>query len=255
MTDIARGMGRGLLGQWLLLGCSLVACGETTRESHVEASGGTPTQSNADPEACKVHPLVAICPDGGPCPATPEDVALVCDSSIAQTTRAATACGGTVVQTSTGFGGSRWYFNAEGVLVGLRSVSDTGPFCASGVGITTYGDVCDAIGEEEDLCRAACTNQPPLLEDGATLAEQSYDFDGICATQIAWQINKGATACGGKLYSVMRNDGWIDRYCFDEAGLLIGSNREDPEGEVVDVLGATCQPSGASEPLCAKVAR
>lgn len=254
MTDIARGRGHGLLGPWLLLGCSLMACGKTTRESHVAAAGGTEMQSNAEPEACKVQPLSAICPEGGPCPATPEDVPFQCEEQFAETTRAATTCGGTLVHTSTGFVASDWYFDAKGALVGLRSVSDTGPSCVDTLGVI-YGEVCDAVGQEEDLCRAACTNQPPLSKDGALLTEESYDFGSLCADATIWQITQAATACDGKLYVVTRNDGWFERYCFDEGGRLIGSGQEDPMGEPVEMLGATCRPSGANEPLCAKKAR
>lgn len=250
MTGLARVKRQALWGLGLALGCSLVGCGgSSARGSDVDTTG----TGGSEPEPCKLHPLSAICPSSAQCPTAPDDVPLVCNSTYQETTSAATECGGTVVHVNYGLGGAFWYFDDSGKLVGVRSVSDTGPRCGDSVGVTTYGEICSAIGQEEDRCLAACTNQAPLLEDGAMLTEENYDFDGLCAEETTWQVTQAATVCGGKLYEVSRSDGSFERYCFDDAARLIGRSYQGSQGgKPPDVVGATCQPGGPEQPLCAK---
>lgn len=253
MTRIVGGLRPGIWLVSLLVGCSLAGCGGNSNDSDMAAAGGATTQTGNDPddasdtENCKVHPLSDACPEPAQCPTGPDDVKLTCNTH-SQTTRAATECGGTMVHVDYGLGGSAWYFDANGKLVGLGSTSDIVTDCDEI--LTIYGEVCDTVGETEDLCLATCADQPPLVQDGTVLAETDYDFVGLCSGGGPYQITQAPTACGGNLYTVTRDDGWHERYCFDDAGNLIGSSREDPEGEVAEALGATCIADGRIEPLC-----
>lgn len=255
MTGVARGTRQRLCGLWLAFGCALAGCGGNARGSAIEAAGGTSTQTGIDPnyddddlpDSCDVQPLSEACPETVQCPTEPDDVGLFCNGTT-QTTRSATDCGGTMVDVNNGLGGDAWYFDADGKLVGLRSTSDIIGDCDDPV--TTYGEVCDTVGEAEDLCLAACANQPPLTDDGAVLTEADYDFASLCTGKNARQITQAATICGGQLYVVRLDDGFTENYCFDEAGRLIGRSREDPEGEIAEQLGTACLPDGYLVPQC-----
>jgi hypothetical protein len=218
--------------------------GGTTSTAGATSSAGASTNP---PEPCAHQPLARRCGEAGSCPNGPSDFEAHCARDL-QVRQAITACGGTAVDVSSGYGNTTWYFAASGTLTGAVSKGDVLEVCPDGHTSSTevYGTTCEVEEPWVGLCAPVdrC-NVPPVTCDGAPSCNESMDavVNANCNDTGALSVTSSQTTCGGTMIIVDRGNGSV-RYCFDERSAFVGMSSQGTGGAVVTLKGSDCYPKG-----------
>jgi hypothetical protein len=260
-------------GRWLphLLLVLAVACGGHSRSqpSHIDggsaSTGGStstagPTSSAGttasdppaiEPRPCVSQSLATLC-GAGSCPSSPSGFEAHCAVDL-KVRQATTACGGTVIEVGSGYGGTSWYFDANGTVIGAVSTSDIIETCPDGhlTSREVYGTTCEVEEPWRDLCPPIddC-NAAPLACDGAPRCNETLEVAlmDTCSDPVALLNTSSRTTCGGTLLAVDRGNGVV-RYCFDAQNVLVGMFWGS--GGDFSLTGSFCYEQGAVELACA----
>lgn len=241
----------------MVLGAALVfACGATEKPggSRAEAgagSGGSPTNGQFEP--CAIEDLAQHCASSS-CPESPDDVVPFCaNDDFRGTTRSATECGGTLVSINYGLGYTDFYFDQDGALVGIVSLSDVGRECSDGHStlVTQFGETCAAVGEPEDVCEGApgCNQTEVCGDTGVAFYPcpgDLADFEANCS--YARRVERYDSTCGGTIVIADANER-VERFTFDQEGKLVGTDANGEMGRH-QCWGKPCAPEGPAEVLC-----
>jgi hypothetical protein len=169
--------------------------------------------------------------------------------------QATTACGGTAVNVSTGYGDTTWYYDPSGALTGIVSVGDVYETCADGHLSSTkvYGTTCEVDAPWRD---GPCTpidrcDLPPVTCDGVPNCNESIDavLEANCNDAGALSVTSSRSRCGGTLILVDRGNGTV-RYCFSAQNALVGMSAQSTGQSAVTLRGSDCYPEGDVAPAC-----
>jgi hypothetical protein len=106
-------------------------------------------------EPCRYEALDVLCADGS-CPNDPAGFEPQCSENVT-VRRTTPVCGGTVIEESYLFGGSTWFFDAEGNLTGAIADSDAVELCPDEhrSSVHVYGTTCPIEEPWQNLCPGA----------------------------------------------------------------------------------------------------
>jgi hypothetical protein len=231
----------------------------TAGSGSTSSTGSTATEpsANEQPRGPCVYESVAMRCEPGACPSDPSWFDAECARGSIRGRQAATACGGSVVNVSFGYGETSWYFDGSGTLVGVKSSGDVSKTCPDGheSWSSVYGATCEPAVPWLDLCPPMppideC-NVAPLTCEGAPICNESLDGTVMdtCNDPVALSVTSSRTTCGGTLIAVDRGNGTV-RYCFDARDVLVGMSSTASANGSVDLKGSNCSPEGAVELAC-----
>jgi hypothetical protein len=167
--------------------------------------------------------------------------------------QARTSCGGTVVVQSLGFVQKAWFFDAQGTLTGVVSMSDEIVTCADGhyTNSRVYGVACPAQGGLQDACGAADACGAPLRCDASPACplHAADVLEGICSDPSTLDVRATGTTCGGAMVTVERADEQV-RHCYDTQDRLIGVATRMTGDASWDLIGIDCRAEGNATYPC-----
>lgn len=250
MTKRTRSLGVGAM----VLGAAFAfACGNTEKpgkpaqQAGADAGGAAPD----DDSPCDLGEIEERC-ELIDCPTSPEEVTPACTS--ASTRRFSTECGGTAIIIQQGLGQQGYFFDREGKLIGLSTMTDKVMTCDDGHTSfsTIVGEICRAVGSPEDVCEGApgC-NQAAVCGTGGPSFRDCPDdlgsFDDVqCDSALHYET--AASSCSSGTIVTVSDGAATVQYTFDEFGELAGTLASDDSSH--RCWGMPCEPDGEVEVLC-----